>query len=214
MFTHLLSRPICVILTAFISLAFAGCASRVKPLPLPGEIVAPEPIKGNSGKYMSPYTQDGVVAEWVDMAMTASAGKSIGTAVGAIGGRVIARKIPLLGGLLGGVVGSAIGKEVAIKAAGGWAKIKSTSDLSFNSPKTMAVYLYARHAGHADYSKALKCTCEIYSELGRVYQSAIRSAPRKVRSQAKKTTCTESGAHQVLASRASTAATAGKKGRR
>jgi hypothetical protein len=154
-----------------------GCFT--KPLPPPAVVLAPEPIMDNSGRYMSPYTQDGVLAEWVDKAIKVKLGKTIGGIAGAEIGKRALGSVPFIGGLLGSTAGEAIGREVAIQAAGGWDFIKSTSDLSFNSIDDMAVYLYAKHSAHEHYNNALKATWEIYTELQTRYIPAIHKAPQR-----------------------------------
>jgi hypothetical protein len=134
----------------------------------------------NSGKYMCPYTQDDVLAEWVDKAIQAKLGATLGKTVGAYAGQKALEQVPLLGGFLGSMAGEAAGRAIAIQAAGGWDFIKSTSDLSFNSVDNMAVYLYVMHSSHEHYQQALNATCEIYPELSNRYSYAIRKAPRRV----------------------------------
>ena len=181
---------------AFAGLAFlAGCATR--SLPKPTEMTSPGPICGNTGRYMCPYTQDGVLAEWVDKAINAKIGEAIGALTGAKAGHEIAKKAnkkkknkkeSLWAGLLGAEIGRAVGRHVAIEMSGGWDYIKETSDVSFNSVDEMAVYLYAKHSSHEHYRDALDATFVIYPELKKRYSSAVRRAPRKdeAREEAKK----------------------------
>ena len=55
--------------------------------PKPRQIIPPDPIIGNSGQYMCPYTQDDVVAPWCDKAINASLGSTIGSVAGAYVGQ-------------------------------------------------------------------------------------------------------------------------------
>ncbi|MCK5011627.1 MAG: hypothetical protein KAS98_14120 [Deltaproteobacteria bacterium] len=155
-----------------------GCFSMV-PLPKSSELVSPEPIQGNSGECMCPYTSDGVCAEWVDKAISAKAGATIGKHVGAYAGQKAFEQIPFVGGLIGSAIGEGVGREIAIKASGGWEYIKKTSDLSFNSVDNLSVYLYANHSSHKHYNDALKAAWEIYPKLKKRYFVAIKNAPRK-----------------------------------
>ncbi len=132
---------------------------------------APEPIYGNTGKYMSPFTEDGTIAPWVEKSMAAAAGAGLGGAVGAYAGQKALEQVPFFGGLLGSMAGKAAGREIALSAAGGWDFIRANSDLSFNSLDDMARYLQAHHASHPQYAEVLKATYEIYPEL----QQSIRA---------------------------------------
>ena len=155
----------------------AGCAM-TPTMPSPSSIVAPEPIRGCSGRYMCPYTSDGVVAEWVDKGMHAKMGATIGKTAGAYAGQKAFEQIPFVGGILGSKVGEAAGRAIAIEACGGWDYIKKTSDLSFNSVDKLAVYLYAKYSTNEHYSQVLKATKEIYPDLEKRYYRAIQNAPR------------------------------------
>src|SRR5690606_39612503 len=68
---------------------------------------APEPIYGNTGKYMSPFTEDGTIAPWIEKSMAAAAGAGLGGAVGAYAGQKALEQVPFFGGLLGSMAGKA-----------------------------------------------------------------------------------------------------------
>jgi len=165
-----------MVLVACVIGCLSGC---ITAPPKPDEIVAPEPIANNSGKYMSPYTQDEVLAEWVDKAINVSVSSSVGATVGTIVGQQALKQIPFIGGFIGRKAGEAAGREIAIKASGGRDYIKSTSDLSFNSVDNLAVFLYAKYSTNEHYKGAFKATCGIYPDLKNRYMSAISRAPRK-----------------------------------
>ena len=74
----------------------------------------PEPIFGNEGRYMCPYTEDGVAARWVDKSLNAKVGSAIGTAAGRYAGQKALELIPFIGGWLGGKAGDAAGRKIAI----------------------------------------------------------------------------------------------------
>jgi len=154
----------------------AGC---VAPSPKPEQLVAPQPIQGNSGQYMCPYTSDGVMAKWVDKAVNARLGGSAGSLAGTYIGQKACGQVPLVGGLLGGFVGKAVGRQVAIEASGGKEYIKSTSDLSFNRVDDLAVYLYVKHSSHPHFNDAFRAACDIYPDLRTRFHPAIQKAPRK-----------------------------------
>ena len=162
---------------AILALSMTGCMSF--QVPKPDELVSPQPVPDNSGKYMCPYTQDKVLADWVDKAIHASAGATVGSLAGAYAGQQALKQVPFIGGFLGAKLGEKIGREIAIKAAGGWQHVKDTSDMSFNSIDDMAVYLYVNHSSHEHYQAGIKATMNVYPELKTRYTRALMSAPRK-----------------------------------
>lgn len=161
--------------TLSLALLLSACATAPQLAP-PQAIQAPEPIVGNGGKFMSPYTEDGTVAKWVEKGRNAAAGANIGGFVGAQAGAKIAENIPFIGGLIGQKVGESVGRSVALNMVGGEAYIKETSDLSFNSVEDLAVYMYAKNSTHKDYAKVLELTQKIYPELVQAYYPAIARA--------------------------------------
>lgn len=163
-------------LIAALAVLFLSACATVPQLAPPESIQAPEPIAGNTGKYMSPYTEDGTVAKWVEKGRAASAGANIGGFVGAQAGAKLAENIPFIGGLIGQKVGQEVGRSVAINMVGGEAYIKENSDLSFNSAEDMAVYMYVKNSAHKDYPQVLELTQKIYPELQEVYMPAIIKA--------------------------------------
>jgi hypothetical protein len=164
-----------LILAVLLALIGFGCAS----FPQPYEVRVPQPRYDNQGKFLSPVTQDGVMAEWCDMAIKARAGSSIGKGIGQYAGTKAVEKVPLVGGLIGGIFGKAVGRKVAIKAAGGKKHIRETSDLSFDKVDDLAVYLYATYSSSEHYRDALKATIEIYPKLKKRYEKAIMKARAK-----------------------------------
>lgn len=129
--------------------------------------------KDNQGRYMSPYTSDDVLAEWVNSAINANIGSTIGTGVGAAAGAYVGEKaleqVPFVGGFLGGAVGAEIGKsvgrETAISASGGWEAIRASSDRSFDNIQSMARYLRSKYGHTGNFTDAMDATRQIYPEL-------------------------------------------------
>jgi len=164
-----------------LALMLTACATISGPqLAMPTQIKAPAPILGNSGKYMSPYTEDGTVAAWVEKGRSASAGAGVGGFLGAQAGQKVAENIPFVGGFLGQAIGESAGRAIALKMVGGEEFIRANSDLSFNSVQELAVYMYAKNSTHKDFNEALKLTQEIYPELKEAYYPAILNASRGV----------------------------------
>lgn len=159
------------------ALTLGACASAPQ-LAAPAQIHAPAPILGNSGKYMSPFTEDGTVALWVEKGRSASTGASVGGFVGAQAGAKLAENIPFIGGWIGQSVGESVGRTVALKMVGGEEFIKANSDLSFNSVNDLAVYMYAKNSSHKDYAEVLDLTQKIYPDLKSAYFPAIVAASR------------------------------------
>ena len=170
------TKMICLLSILIIGLALiVGSAPSIRK---PHELTAPPAILGNMGKYMCPYTQDGVMAEWTDKAISAKMGAAIGKHAGAYVGKKVLENIPFIGGILGSKAGEAMGREIAIKSAGGWEYITKTSDLSFNNLDDLSVYLYVKHSNHEHYRKALEATMEIYPNLKKRYYQALQRASK------------------------------------
>lgn len=155
--------------------AFAGLFGPPK-LPAAAAVEAPAPIAGNAGKYMCPFTSDGVTAEWVTKAMKVQAGGQMGAMAGQIAGQELMKQIPFFGGMLGSAAGNAVGRSIALKGIGGEAFLKSSSDLSFNSPDELLVYVYAKYSTVKDYDKILAATYSIYPDLRDRYYPAVAHA--------------------------------------
>jgi hypothetical protein len=162
-----------------LALLLTACAS-APHMAAPTALRAPTPIMGTTGKFMSPYTEDGTVAAWVEKGRSASAGASIGGFVGAQAGQKLAENIPFVGGMLGQAVGESAGRAVALKMVGGEEFIKANSDMSFNNIDDLAVYMYVKNSSHKDFAEALKLTQNIYPELKTRYYQAIITASRGV----------------------------------
>lgn len=160
---------LCLILV----IGLAACAT---PIPAPTEVRVPAPILDSSGEYRSPYTQDGVLALWVDKAVNAKLGSTIGATVGAVAGQQALSYVPFVGGFLGQMAGEQIGRTIAIEASGGEEYIKSTSDISFHSIDDLSVYIYAKNSSHPNYADALSATMEIYPDMKTGYVSALQKA--------------------------------------
>jgi hypothetical protein len=147
-------------------------------------LVAPEPRRDNAGKYLSPYKADGSLAEWADKAIQAAAGSAVGRAVGdKLGDKAaetLAGKIPggaLVGGFLKKKVKDKAGEAGAKLAVGGADFMRSTSDISFDTPDALAVYLQVKHANiDAKFAQALAATFGIYPELRENYEPAVKAA--------------------------------------
>lgn len=133
----------------------------------------------NSGLYCSPFTQDAVMAEWTDNAVSAKIGSTLGDTAGTFTGQTLLERAPIIGGILGSYVGLEVGRAIAIEAAGGMEFIKESSDISFNMIDDLAVYTYAKFSHLEHYLEARDALLEIYPNLqnGR-YEEAIMNAPR------------------------------------
>lgn len=132
---------------------------------------APAPIQGNAGKFMSPFTTDGVTAEWVTKAMKVQASGAIGEAAGQIAANQLLSNIPFAG-MFAGKATKSLARSAAMKSIGGEEFLKSSSDLSFNSLQEMAAHMYAFHSSHAEYPQIVKATSAIYPDFSAVYVSA------------------------------------------
>ncbi len=163
-----------------LAITLGACASAPQ-IAAPTALKAPAPILGNAGKYMSPYTEDGTVAPWVEKGRAASAGAGVGGFLGAQAGAKLAENIPFVGGWIGQSVGESLGRQTALAMVGGEEFIKANSDLSFNSVNDLAVYMYAKNSSHKDYAAVLDLTQKIYPDLKTGYYPAIAAASRAAR---------------------------------
>jgi hypothetical protein len=169
-------------------------AAAFSPVGLPpaAALVAPTPIAGNTGKFMSPYTAAGEPAGWVAKAQGSAAGAVGSMAGNYIGDKVaeqasakVASMVPVPGlGLLAGraaraASGAAAKGATQAAVGGGEAFIKSSSDQSFDSLQDLAIYLYVNHSSRADYAAALAATAAVYPEFQASYLPAVQSASLK-----------------------------------
>jgi hypothetical protein len=130
----------------------------------PGK-AGPQPMLGNGGKYMCPWTEDGVVAPWVDKAIKARMGGAIGGMVGAEAGKKIFENVPMFGGMFGKAAGDKIGREAAIKMAGGWEYIRENTDQSFDNVHEYVAWMKANYKGTEHYDGVVAAIKELYPEL-------------------------------------------------
>jgi len=173
------SRKALVVVIFVMCITFGlACIPTANILP-PEQLTPPEPIKGNTGEFMSPYTQDDVLAEWVDMGIKARMAGQAGQFIGAEVGQRVMGQIPFVGGFLGQMAGKAAGKAIAIQMCGGEEKIKATSDLSFNSLDDLALYIYVKHSKDKNYDDVLKAVTGIYPDLQERYHQALTGASKK-----------------------------------
>lgn len=124
-------------------------------------------LDNTRGKYMNPWTSDGVLADWVDKAVNAEMGSAAGSAGGAAAGAYAAKQLGggLLGQAVGGALGSKAGEAAGREAAIDEAYIRKTSDQSFRTLEHMARYLEATYSGTRHYQDAIKAANEIYPGL-------------------------------------------------
>lgn len=167
---------LCLILAVF---GKANLAEAGKTTLQPDKLNPPKVRLDNKGSYMCPFTQDGVIAEWVDKAINAKIGSKVGEQGGGLLGQKLSGKSSFLGGALGGALGNKAGHKVAIKTCGGWEGIKKASDISFDSIEDMAVYMHQKHSAHPQYAEVLDAAMTIYPELKKNYDQSLAKATKK-----------------------------------
>jgi hypothetical protein len=143
----------------------AGAAGAVGAVAGGAGKAGPQPMLGNTGKYLCPYTEDGVVAQWVDKAIKARMGGAIGGMVGAEVGKELFKNIPMFGGMFGKAAGDKMGREVAIKMAGGWEFMRANTDQSFENVNDYVVWLRLNYKGTEHYNSVVAAIKELYPEL-------------------------------------------------
>jgi hypothetical protein len=149
----------------------AACAAALCVAP---SAFAAEPIQGNAGKYMSPFTTDGTTAGWITKSMQVKGASQIGSLAGQYAGQKAMEQVPFVGGFLGKKVGEKVGREVALQAIGGEEFLRASSDLSFASPQDMVDFIKANYAEREDITKILQATWAIYPEVQTAWPLARR----------------------------------------
>lgn len=134
---------------------------------------AGEPIQGNTGKYMSPFTTDGVTAGWITKSMQVKASGQIGAMAGQYAAQKALENIPLAG-MFGKQIGQQAGRQVALQSIGGEAFLRETSDLSFASAQDLADYVKTNHADHPEIGKIMAATYAIYPDVEQAWLMARR----------------------------------------
>lgn len=133
-----------------------------------------EVIQGNTGKYMSPFTTDGVAAAWVEKSIQAKLGASVGSISGTFAAQSVADGALVATGPFGAMLGAEIGRRVALSLIGGEAVLRQSSDLSFNRLDQMALWLVATHGNHPKFDEIMNATFEIYPYLREKHDRVIR----------------------------------------
>lgn len=151
----------------------AACAA---VLCMTGAAHAGDVIQGNTGKYMSPFTSDGVTAGWITKSMQVKASGQIGSLAGQYAAQKALENIPFAG-MFGKQIGEAAGRQVALQSIGGEAFLKETSDLSFATAQDMADYIKANHADHPEIGKIMAATYAIYPDMQQAWLMAKRPLP-------------------------------------
>lgn len=161
-----------ILACVFVLVTVGACAT----IPPPTQVKVPAPRMDNAGAFMSPYTQDGVVAPWVDKAINVKLGTTIGSTAGAFVGQQLLGQIPIVGGILGEKLGRETARMIALEAIGGEEYIKNTSDMSFDTVPNLIVYLYAKHSEHPHYQDVVSAIGDIYPDVQPLYMSSIMAA--------------------------------------
>jgi len=133
-------------------------------------------IQGNTGKYMSPFTSDGVTAGWITKSMQVKASGQIGALAGQYAAQKALENIPFAG-MFGKQIGEQAGRQVALQSIGGEAFLKESSDLSFASAQDLADYVKANYADHAEIGKIMAATYAIYPDVQQAWLMAKRPLP-------------------------------------
>lgn len=168
-------------LTVIVLIVLALACSSLPKSKVPGD---PVYIPNNQGRYMSPYTHDGVLADWVDKGVSVKAGSqlgktTLGATAGALGDHYGGDIIGILGRTIGQLVGNAAARAATMKRIGGYEYVQATSDISFNSLRAMAYFLRENYRRHPHFALAIDLTAEIYPEFGSNYAHWVKEAARR-----------------------------------
>ena len=171
-----------------LALAASACAltTGCAPLPPPETLVLPTAgvRMDNNGPYMCPFTQDDLLAKWIDKAKHVQVAEQSAMAAGAVAAQLLMGNRRSQFGtaavsMHAARLAAAAARATAMKAIGGMKYIKSESDISFYSCETMAVYMYVKYSRTEHYAAALDAAFTIYPDFKQRYRRAIRGAPRK-----------------------------------
>jgi len=158
-------------------LFFTGCVTTHK-LPPPQSLRIPVWLNDNTGQFLFPYTQDHVLAEWVDLQIKAGAYTSIARGLGSTAATA-AGSTPLgIAMYVFKKVAEGIARSAAIKSAGGMENIRKPSDVSFNRIDDLAVYMYQFYSAEETYPYALAAARLLYPELEKRYVPVIKEAQK------------------------------------
>ncbi len=152
-----------------------GCAT-THELPPPQSLHIPARHMDNSGDFLCPYTQDHVLAEWVDMQIKAGAYESIAKGLGSTAAAAFSATPLSLASFVFRKVAEGIARSAAIRSAGGMDNIRAKSDVSFDRIDDLAVYMYQFYSAEETYPYALAAARLLYPELEQRYIPAIEEA--------------------------------------
>lgn len=153
----------------------AACAVALS-MAVSGVACAGDVIQGNTGKYMSPFTTDGVTAGWITKSMQVKATGQVAGLAGQYAAQKALENVPFVG-MFGKQIGEAAGRQVALQSIGGEAFLKETSDLSFETAQDMADWIKANYADHAEIGKIMAATYAIYPDMQQAWLMARRPLP-------------------------------------
>lgn len=160
-------------LFSVVTLVLTSCVTTIT-LPRPQELRLPQARHDSLGRYLSPYTRDGTLADWTDQAIKIKAKGQIAGAFGTIVGIALGGD-PIFGTLLKSTARDAA-RSKAVKALGGWEGMRRSSDTSFDSADDLAVYLYAFYSAEKTYVDALDAAMTFCPDLAERYVPAIQAA--------------------------------------
>ncbi len=136
------------------------------------EVEPAKGIRGTSGHYLSPYTEEGSKTQWLDDILTAKEEKGAFECKKKSGSITV----PMVGALMGAGGTKSCELKGMLKAAGGWEDIKDNSEVSFRKVEDMAVYLHALHHEEENYPEVLAVAMTLYPELEDKYQRTLSRA--------------------------------------
>lgn len=147
-----------------------GCAQHAerRGIVSPSDITPPQPIAGNTGQYMCPYTSDGHATVWLQTALD-HAPERRKTGRGSI------PKVELPSQSQVQAREAASQKDAAARA-GGFDAIRQGSELSFSSADDLCLYLYAKYSRRAGYGEIFDYMGALYPDMRQRCRDAIHTA--------------------------------------
>lgn len=165
--------------------AAAGPAQRPAPaaasaaVPATPASAASGAIEGTAGLYMSPFTSDGVTAGWITKSLQVKAAGQIGAMAGNYLGQKAMENVPFVGGFLGKKAGEAMGRQMALSAIGGEEFLRSSSDLSFNTPQALVDWTMGNYGTREDITQVMQAVIAIYPDVQTPYLIAAQKMARE-----------------------------------
>ncbi|QDU65773.1 hypothetical protein [Engelhardtia mirabilis] len=159
--------------TAAIALLASGCAATHREVPAPDLVIAPTPLEGAAGEFLSPYNRSGELAPWAMVAIETGLASEVEDDLELEQRGVIDSTVRAFSRTFGDDPRI---NEAVVEAAGGWDEIRAGTDQSFVEAVDLSTFLYANYSLDPDYRSALAVVFDLFPEVRSTYAGAVRRA--------------------------------------